>query len=43
LKRLKKIGSRIYRTDKMGEISIALDNKGRIRIEKIMDSKKCSR
>ena len=32
--RLQNIGSKIYRTDKMGEISIAVNSKGKIKIKK---------
>lgn len=34
--RLQNIGSKIYRTDKMGEISIAVNNKGIIKIKKFI-------
>lgn len=35
--RLQNIGSKIYRTDKMGEISIAVNNKGIIKIKKFIN------
>lgn len=37
LQRLEKIGARIYRTDKSGEIRLTLDKKGRIRIKKFIE------
>jgi competence protein ComEC len=36
LERLKNSGSKIYRTDKFGEISVIVDSKGRIKIEKFV-------
>lgn len=33
IKRLKTFGTRIYRTDKMGEITLIIDNKGKIKVE----------
>ena len=36
LERLKAIGVKIYRTDVMGEITINVTNKSRIRIEKFI-------
>ncbi|MBR3255971.1 MAG: hypothetical protein IKF97_07190 [Clostridia bacterium] len=33
IKRLQTFGTRIYRTDKMGEITLIIDNKGKIKVE----------
>ncbi len=37
ISRLENIGSKIYRTDKMGEISIMVNSKGKIKIEKFIN------
>ena len=37
IERLEKVGTKIYRTDKMGEISIVIDNKERIKIKKFLN------
>ena len=37
LKRIEKSGSKIYRTDEMGEITINVTKKGRIRVEKFLE------
>lgn len=37
IERLKLIGTKIYRTDKDGEITIIIDRKGRIKIKKYCD------
>ena len=36
IKRLEFIGSKIYRTDKMGEISITINKKGKVKIKKFI-------
>lgn len=37
IERLQKIGSKIYRTDEDGEISVIIDNKGKIKVKKFID------
>jgi len=37
LDNLKKCGAKIYRTDEMGEISLIVDRKGRIKINKFIE------
>lgn len=37
LKRIEESGSKIYRTDEMGEITIRVTNRGKIRIEKFLE------
>ena len=37
IERVEKVGTKIYRTDKMGEISIVIDNKERIKIKKFLN------
>lgn len=37
LKGLIKFGTRIYRTDVNGEITIVINNKGKIKVKKIID------
>lgn len=36
IERLKNLGSKIYRTDQMGEISIVINNSGRIQVKKFI-------
>ena len=36
IERLELLGSKIYRTDKMGEISVEIDKKGKIRVKKFI-------
>ncbi len=36
LKRIEESGSKIYRTDEMGEITINVTKRGRIRVEKFL-------
>ena len=35
IERLEKVGSKIYRTDTMGEITVFVDKKGKIKIKKM--------
>ena len=35
--RLEKMGAKIYRTDKMGEIKVVVDRKGRIKVMKFIE------
>ena len=37
IKRLETVNSKVYRTDQMGEISIVVDNKGRINFKKFLE------
>lgn len=37
LKRIEESGSKIYRTDEMGEITIRVTNRGEIKIEKFLE------
>ena len=37
LDRLEKIGTKLYRTDKMGEIMLNIDSKGRIKVKKFIE------
>ncbi len=36
---LKSCGAKVYRTDEMGEITIVLNNKGKIRVNGLLESK----
>jgi len=37
IENLKKVGSKVYRTDEGGEISIVIDKKGRIKIRRFLE------
>ena len=39
IQRLESIGAKIYRTDKMGEITLIIDNKGKIKVKRFINEK----
>ena len=41
IERLKNYGTRIYRTDEMGEIQITIDNKSKMKVRKYIEQEKC--